>query len=72
MALQPMLAPGLTTDEVAKILNVTPRRVRELVMSDKLDAWQLLPRLWYFSFDAVERCRLALRAEATAKGGGAR
>jgi excisionase family DNA binding protein len=57
-----MPKPGLTTDEVAKLLNVTPKRVRELVRENLLDAHELLPRLWYYSFDAVERCRLALRA----------
>ena len=61
MSITQMPKPGLTTDEVAKLLNVTPKRVRELVRENLLDAAELLPRLWYYSFDAVERCRLVMR-----------
>jgi len=62
-----MHKPGLTTDDVAKLLNVTPKRVRELVRENLLDACELLPRFWYYSFDAVERCRLALRTAGEKK-----
>jgi hypothetical protein len=57
-----MPKPALTTGEVAKLLGVTPKRVRQLVRDDLLDAMELYPRLWYFSYDSVELCRLALRA----------
>ena len=63
MAVKPMPKPGLTTDEVAKLLNVTTKRVRELVQSNRLDAMQLYPRLWFFTHEAVERCRIALITE---------
>jgi hypothetical protein len=62
-----MPKPALTTDEVAKLLDVTPKRVRQLVRNDLLDAMELYPRLWYFSYDSVERCRLALRASGEKK-----
>jgi hypothetical protein len=61
LAVIQMPQPALTTEEVARLLNVPPKRVRELVRMDLLDAMELQPRLWYYTFDAVERCRLALR-----------
>lgn len=64
-----MPQPALTTDEAAKLLGVTPRRVRQLVRDDLLDAMELYPRLWYFTFDAVERCRLTLRSAGTNNNG---
>lgn len=62
-----MLKPALTTDEVAKLLGVTPKRVRQLVRTDLLDAMELYPRLWYFTLESVERCRLTLRASGEIK-----
>jgi Helix-turn-helix domain len=56
-----MPKPALTTDEAAKLLGVMPKRVRQLVRDDLLDAMELYSRLWYFTFESVERCRLALR-----------
>lgn len=67
MAITPMPKPALTTEEVAKLLGVAPKRVRQLVRDDVLDAMELYPRLWYFRYESVERCRLALRSAGEKK-----